>query len=96
MDVVTCSADAAAATTILKLAVVLCAGEPLSLTFTVNEKVPAVVGVPLICPPLLNVNPAGKAPELIAQLYGVVPPVAPKLAVYGAVKVPGGSAVTEI
>ena len=33
---------------ILRLAVAVCAGELESATFTVNEDVPAVVGVPLI------------------------------------------------
>ena len=47
-----------------------------SLTFTVKEEVPAVVGVPLICPELLKVRPAGREPELSDQLYGVVPPLA--------------------
>jgi hypothetical protein len=60
----------------LRLLVVVCAGKLASVTFTVNEAVPAVVGVPLICPALLSVNPAGNAPEETDQLYGVVPPLA--------------------
>jgi len=43
---------------------------------TVNEDVPVVVGVPLICPELLRLNPAGRDPELTDQLYGVLPPLA--------------------
>ena len=65
-----------AAMVMLRVAVALCAGELLSVTFTVNEDVPAVVGVPLICPELLSVKPVGKEPELSDQLYGVVPPLA--------------------
>jgi hypothetical protein len=39
--------------------------------------VPAAVGVPAIAPELaVKDNPAGRVPELIDQVYGVVPPVA--------------------
>ena len=76
-----CTGVTAAATTMLKFAVALCAGELASVTFTVNDAVPAVVGVPLITAPL-SVSPAGKEPEEIDQLYGVVPPLAAKDAVY--------------
>lgn len=69
----------------------LCAGELESVTLTVNEYVPAVVGVPLIWPELLNVNPAGKLPELIDQLYGVVPPLAASVAEYEVLATPPGS-----
>ena len=61
---------------IVRLAVALCTGEVESLTFTVKEEVPAVVGVPLIWPEVLRVRPAGREPELSDQLYGVVPPLA--------------------
>jgi hypothetical protein len=60
----------------LRLAVAVFAGVLASVTFTVNVDVPAAVGVPLICPAPLSVNPFGNAPALIDQLYGVVPPVA--------------------
>jgi hypothetical protein len=60
----------------LRLAVAFCAGELESVTFTVNEDVPDAVGVPLICPELLSVNPAGKEPELSDQVYGAFPPLA--------------------
>jgi len=60
----------------LRFAVALCAGELESVTLTVNEDVPVVVGVPLICPELLRLNPAGRDPELTDQLYGVLPPLA--------------------
>ena len=52
---------------ILRLAVALCTGELESLTFTVNDDVPAVVGVPLIWPEVLRVRPAGREPELSDQ-----------------------------
>jgi len=60
----------------LRFAVALCAGELESVTLTVNEDVPVVVGVPLICPELLSVRPAGNEPEVTDQLYGVLPPLA--------------------
>ena len=61
-----------------------------SFTCTVNEEVPAVVGVPLICPVELSVSPAGKAPPLIDQLYGVVPPLACSVVEYPVPTVPPG------
>jgi hypothetical protein len=65
---------------IVKLAVAVCAGELESVTLTVTEEVPVVVGVPLIAPEMLSVRPAGKEPELIDQVYGEVPPLAAKVA----------------
>ena len=51
--------------------------EALSVTCTVKLEVPTAVGVPVIAPaPELNAKPAGRAPPVIDQLYGVVPPVA--------------------
>jgi heme exporter protein D len=38
------------------------------VTCTVNVAVPAIVGVPEIVPALDRLSPAGKPPELIAQL----------------------------
>ena len=67
-EVVMCTGVALAATVMLRFAVVLVAGEPESLTDTVNENVPAVVGVPLICPALLSVKPAGSDPEVTNQV----------------------------
>lgn len=64
------------ATTILRFAVALCIGELESVTFTTKEDVPGVVGMPLIWPELLSVNPAGKDPEEIDQVKGAVPPLA--------------------
>ena len=63
------------ATTMLKAFVpVLLAA---SFTSTVNENVPAVVGVPEITPvEATNVSPAGNVPTVTLQLYGAVPAVA--------------------
>jgi len=48
-----------------------------SVTCTVNDTVPAVIGVPEITPvEAARVSPAGRVPALTVQLYGVVPPVA--------------------
>src|SRR5271165_4788228 len=59
------------------------AGTSESVTFTVKFVVPAAVGVPLIAPvDAFSVNPAGKLPTDIAQLYGVVPPVAANVCEY--------------
>jgi hypothetical protein len=47
-----------------------------SVTLTVKENGPAVVGVPVIAPVVvLSVSPAGSEPEAIANVYGAVPPV---------------------
>jgi len=55
----------AAPTTMLVACVAVCAGDPLSVTFAVNETVPAVVGVPVTAPVVaLIVNPAGSAPTV--------------------------------
>jgi hypothetical protein len=58
--------------------VAVCAvGAVESVTLTVKLNDPAVVGVPEIVPlAAANVRPAGNAPELTLQLYGVVPPLA--------------------
>src|SRR5204863_9186369 len=50
--------------------------EPVSLTSAVKLAVPAVVGVPLIAPPLDNVRPAGKPPNVIDHVWDPVPPAA--------------------
>jgi hypothetical protein len=52
----------------LKLAVADAAGEPESVTFAVNEKVPAAVGTPVISPELLMVRPPGNEPEETVQV----------------------------
>lgn len=81
-----------AATTMLKAFVpVLFAA---SFTSTVNENVPAVVGVPEITPvEVTSVNPGGNAPALTLQLYGDVPPVACNVVEYAVSAVPEGSEV---
>ncbi len=79
--VVICTVVAAAATVKLNAFVAVCAvGEVESVTMAVKLKEPAVVGVPEIAPlEADNVRPAGNAPALMLQLYGVVPPVAAKV-----------------
>ena len=61
-----------------------------SLTRSVKEKVPAVVGVPVMVFPVMS-SPAGSAPAEIVQVYGVVPPVAVRDCEYAAPTVPFGS-----
>ena len=68
----------AGAIVIVSLPLVLCAGLPESVTFTVIVELPAAVGVPLTVHPV-RVSPAGSVP-VIEQLYGTVPPVAPIVA----------------
>jgi len=69
--------------------VAVCAGEPESVTDTVNELLPAVVGVPYKTPPLLSVSPAGRVPEVVLQVSAPVPPVAASLMLYAVFTVPG-------
>ena len=90
--VVTVGGCAAAATAILNTFVpVLFAA---SVTRTVNDTVPAVVGVPEITPvDAAKLNPAGSAPALTLQLYGVVPPLACSVVEYAVPAVPPGSDV---
>ena len=45
--------------------VAVCEGMELSLTLTVKLKVPGVVGVPLIAPPLDRTSPPGSAPGIM-------------------------------
>jgi hypothetical protein len=53
-----------------------------SVTLTAKLNVPAVVGVPEIVPlAAAIVRPAGNVPELMLQLYGVVPPLAANIVV---------------
>jgi hypothetical protein len=59
---VICNAGTLVVIAILRFAVALCDGEVESATLTVNDDVPAVVGVPLICPELLSVKPVGREP----------------------------------
>src|SRR5579863_3335805 len=66
-----------------------------SFTATVKVLAPVPVGVPLMAPELLfKLSPAGKDPEAIDQVYGVVPPVAASwVAGYATPMVPAGSEV---
>jgi hypothetical protein len=43
----------------------VCAGDPLSFTFTANVKVPLAVGVPEITPALESDSPLGRLPDAI-------------------------------
>ncbi len=53
-----------------------------SVTLAVKLVAPNTVGVPVIAPvDRFKVSPAGSDPELIDHAYGVVPPVAVRLAV---------------
>ncbi|HYP08849.1 MAG TPA: hypothetical protein VER03_21640 [Bryobacteraceae bacterium] len=67
-----------------------------SVTRAVKDDVPAVVGVPEMAPFDASVSPAGKIPAETAQLYGGVPPVAPRLAEYGWPTLPLASDVVVI
>jgi hypothetical protein len=60
--VVICTGLTAAAIVMLRLAVAVCAGELESATRTVNDTVPDAVGVPVIWPAALKLNPAGNEP----------------------------------
>jgi hypothetical protein len=54
-----------------------------SVTLAVNDEVPEALGVPDSKPVVpSSVIPAGREPAEIDQVYGVVPPVAPRAAPY--------------
>jgi hypothetical protein len=58
----------------LSACVVTCAvGIVLSVTLTVNGKVPALVGLPEITPALLRLSPPGRVPLVTIHVYGVWP-----------------------
>lgn len=73
-----------------------CTGEEESVTCTVKLDGPALVGVPLIVPPLLKLRPAGNAPEVTVQEYGVVPPVAARVNEYAVPTIPFGTEAVVI
>lgn len=75
----------------VKDAETFCEGLAESLTFTVNEELPAVVGDPEIEPLLDIVNPAGNCPEAMLQRYGFVPPLAASAVLYALPTMPSGS-----
>jgi len=62
----------------------------------VKLDVPVAVGVPSRSPEGLRFNPAGRLPEEIAQLYGVVPPDAENDLLYGVPTVPVGKEAVVI
>ena len=78
-----CIGVTAAATVMLNACVAVCrVGAVESVTLTAKLNVPAVVGVPEIVPlAAAIVRPAGNVPELMLQLYGVVPPLAANIVV---------------
>ena len=54
-----------------------CAGLLESVTLKVSVvAATGAVGVPLMTPAVLRVNPAGRMPEVNCQVYGPMPPVA--------------------
>jgi hypothetical protein len=57
-----------------------CAGEPESPTRTVRLEMPEALGVPVIWPLAARLKPVVSVPEARLQVYGVVPPLAAKLA----------------
>lgn len=60
----------------------VCTGLEESVTFAVTVTAAAAVGVPEMTPVLVAiVNPVGKLPEVMDQLYGVAPPVAVRVVV---------------
>src|SRR5579871_6125588 len=66
----------------------------LSVTETATVKLPAAPGVPEIVPlPASRLNPCGREPGATFQEYGVVPPVAARVAEYGDPAVPCGREV---
>jgi hypothetical protein len=74
---VICTAVTAAATVRVNDLLAVCAvGFVESVTLAVKLKEPDAVGVPEIAPAEDSVRPPGSAPELMLQLYGVVPPLA--------------------
>jgi hypothetical protein len=74
-------ASVAAATVMLKALVAVC-GEPAeSVTCKVKLETPIAVGVPEMTPvPLFSDIPAGSEPFDMDHVYGVVPPLAARLA----------------
>lgn len=65
----------------LNVLLAVCGVEPESFTWTVNEKLPVWLGVPLIWPvEAFIVRPGGKEPEVTDQVYGAVPPLAVNVA----------------
>lgn len=70
-------------------------GLPESVTMTVIFEVPGAVGVPPTVQPVSE-RPAGNVPDVIEQLYGVVPPPASMLALYTTPTVPFGNVFVSV
>jgi hypothetical protein len=70
-------------TAIVSVCVAVCCGVEESVTVAVNVKVPALVGVPLKSPRLLNPKPGGSVPLVTVALNGCRPPVSGKGWLYG-------------
>ena len=66
---------------------------PESLAWTVKLEVPAVVGVPLIVPPPLKANPAGKLPEETLHVMVPAPPLDARVVLYAVLTKPLGREV---
>ena len=64
--------------------------DPLSVTRTVKFAVVAVVGIPLITPPVESDKPAGSVPDAMVHEYCGVPPLAVKVWEYAVPTVPVG------
>ncbi len=77
-----------------------------SFTWAVNVNGPAVVGVPVIAPvEASRLNPVGRPPDVIENVYGGTPPLATSVELYGTPTWPvlsahskliGGGVVTTI
>ena len=82
----------------LKDWVAVCAvGVVESVTFAVKLNEPDDVGVPEIVPlEAFNVSPPGNAPELMLQLYGVVPPLPASVVEYAVPLCPAGTELVVI
>src|SRR5262249_8098802 len=62
-----------------------------SVAVIVKLNGPEAVGVPESTPPVLSVRPAGKVPEVTANEYGAVAPLAVMVWLYATFTVPFGS-----
>jgi hypothetical protein len=69
----------------------ICAGDPASVTETVNVELPLAVGVPEITPALDSVSPAGRLPDAMDHVYPGVPPVTLSAFAYDAPTCAAGS-----
>lgn len=69
----------------------------LSLTVTVKLNFPLAVGVPAMAPlPDASLNPAGRLPDVIDQVYGAVPPLAARLTLYDVPTTPEDNEAVEM